>query len=461
MAENGRGDGPRFPLVPVLIGAGVVALGVILGIVLIGGDDSTPGNGGTTTPTGSSPTSEPTGTVTGGPTDQPTGEATDLPQSLGWRSLAQPSFGGAGIQTIVALSGTGGPDPEAGSLRFVAAGSDSSGGDPDAAVWVSVDGETWEAVEDDAFGGTGPQAIGGIHNTGRTLVAVGSDGAGGDSDAAVWVSDDARDWTRVVDDALGGPGDQEMIRVKGAQGLFVGVGYDASGGDQDAAVWVSDDALSWDLLVDEEVFGGIGDQVITRVQTSAFEDPGAPALIAVGHDSGADGDEDGALWVSDDGLDWQRVPDPDEVVGGDGPQQILDVAAFGGQMVAVGSDASGGDEDGAVWRSDDGVQWQRVSLPEEVVGGTGDQRITRVVTLEGEGDGFPAIVAGGSDGSGGDLDAAIWYSDTGLAWERDADPDGALGGTGNQVVLSIFSRGGPLFAVGSDADDAGAWITEP
>ena len=72
-----------------------------------------------------------------------------------------------------------------------------------------------------------------------------------------------------------------------------------------------------------------------------------------------------------------------------------------------------------------------------------------------------AIVVGGSDGSGGDLDAAIWYSDTGLAWERDADPEGALAGTGDQVVLSIFSRGGPLLAVGSDADDAGAWVTEP
>ena len=29
MAVTGRGDGPRFPLVPVLIGTGVVALGVM------------------------------------------------------------------------------------------------------------------------------------------------------------------------------------------------------------------------------------------------------------------------------------------------------------------------------------------------------------------------------------------------------------------------------------------------
>jgi hypothetical protein len=444
----------------VLIGAGLVALAVILGVVLLGGDDGTPGNGGTTTPTGSSTTTGPTGTVTAGPTDRPTEGATDLPRSLGWGSLAQPSFDGAGVQLIFALSGHGGQDPEAGSPRFVAGGWDSSGGDPDAAVWVSVDGETWEAVEDEAFGGVGPQAIGGIHNTGKSLVAVGSDEAGGDSDAAVWLSDDARDWTRVVDDALGGPGDQAMIRVKGAQGRYVGVGFDTSGGDPDAAVWVSEDALHWDLLEDEEVFGGPGDQVITRVQTSAFEDPGAPTFVAVGLDSGADGDEDGAVWISDDGLDWQRVPDPDEVFGGDGDQQILDVASFGDQMVAVGYDASGGDEDGAVWRSFDGIAWQRVSLPEEVVGGTGDQRMNRVVTLEEEGAGFPAIVVGGSDGSGGDLDAALWYSDTGLAWERDADPERAFGGSGDQVVLSIFSRGGPLIAVGSDAEDAGAWLTE-
>ncbi|MFV1962887.1 MAG: hypothetical protein ACC658_13780 [Acidimicrobiia bacterium] len=51
----------------------------------------------------------------------------------------------------------------------------------------------------------------------------------------------AQDWTRVPHDesVFGGPDDQEMSGlVVGGPG-FVAVGYDASGGDGDAAVWVT------------------------------------------------------------------------------------------------------------------------------------------------------------------------------------------------------------------------------
>ncbi len=47
--------------------------------------------------------------------------------------------------------------------------------------------------------------------------------------------------------------------------------------------------------------------------------------------------------------------------------------AGGPGLVAVGSDAGGGDVDAAVWTSPDGITWSRVPLDEAVFGGTADQ----------------------------------------------------------------------------------------
>jgi len=80
--------------------------------------------------------------------------------------------------------------------QFVAVGERRGQADryPDAAVWTSVDGLTWDPVTDDSFGGPMTQGIGDIIDTGTRLVAVG--GSGGDPDnqtagwsAAVWVLD--------------------------------------------------------------------------------------------------------------------------------------------------------------------------------------------------------------------------------------------------------------------------------
>ena len=80
--------------------------------------------------------------------------------------------------------------------HFVAVGERHGQADryPDAAVWTSLDGVTWDPVTDDSFGGLMTQWIGDIIDTGTRLVAVG--GSGGDPDnqtagwsAAVWVLD--------------------------------------------------------------------------------------------------------------------------------------------------------------------------------------------------------------------------------------------------------------------------------
>ena len=76
---------------------------------------------------------------------------------------------------------------------------------------------------------------------GPGLVAVGYDGLFGDQDAALWTSPDGITWSRVPDDetALGGERDQRMESVTAGGPGLVAVGFDFSGDDQDAAVWVA------------------------------------------------------------------------------------------------------------------------------------------------------------------------------------------------------------------------------
>ena len=81
---------------------------------------------------------------------------------------------------------------------FVAVGWDTVHTSRDASAWTSTDGTAWERVPQDEveFGGPGMQLMYGIDAAGRGLVAVGRDTSGGGSDAAVWFSDDGVTWAR-------------------------------------------------------------------------------------------------------------------------------------------------------------------------------------------------------------------------------------------------------------------------
>jgi hypothetical protein len=144
------------------------------------------------------------------------------------------------------------------------------------------------------------------------------------------------------------------------------------------------------------VFGGRADQTIWSVIA------GGPGLVAVGDDSSG-GDGDAAVWTSGDGVAWSRVLADAAVFGGAADQSMQAVTIGGPGLVAVGFDFAGGDQDGAVWSSADGLVWSRVSAVEGVLGGTSNQFMRRVVA------GGPGLVVVGADSSGGDRDGAVWY----------------------------------------------------
>jgi actin-like ATPase involved in cell morphogenesis len=379
---------------------------------------------------------------TGGtPSATPTPGETQPPEELAWSRVPDDEavFGGPGDQAMWRAV-AGGPG-------LVGVGSDGSGGELDAAVWTSTDGTGWDRVPHDEarFGGEGSQLMSAVVPGGPGLVAVGYDHVG-NLDAAVWTSSDGTTWTRVPDDAVfGGSGDQVMNRaVAGGPGL-VAVGFDTNGGVQ-AAVWTSADGMSW-LRVppDPSVFGG------GRIRSVAA---GGPGLVAVGFDQSGE-DEDAAVWILE-GQEWTRVEHDEAVFGGAGDQQMATVTTGGPGLVAVGFDTSGGDSDAAVWTSTDGTTWTRASGRGAAFGGAGGQLMQSVTDSSG------GLLAVGFDASKGDPDAAVWVSEDGVSWTRDSAPR-AFGGKGEQQIKGVIALDTRFIATGWDGAggdlDAAVWTS--
>ena len=124
---------------------------------------------------------------------------------------------------------------------------------------------------------------------------------------------------------------------------------------------------------------------------------GGPGLVAVGSDNPG-GDRDGAVWTSPDGFNWSRVPHDEVIFGGESSQAMDSVTAGGPGLVAVGFDHRPSAQDGAAWTSSDGITWSRVPDDEEVFGGEGFHSMLGVTS------GGPGIVAVGGRLGG----AAVW-----------------------------------------------------
>ena len=207
--------------------------------------------------------------------------------------------------------------------------------------------------------------------------------------------------------------------------------------------------------------------------------------VVVGAD-GAEGSFDAAVWYSVDGVTWNRVPHDEAVFGGDRHQRMNSVVAFGSGFLAVGSD---GDEPGApgptfpgvyqsgpsethaaVWRSDDGINWARVSHVDafgEPDGGAvmsdvalDGSRLVAVGLAYGQVEPF-ATYRWGGDGEPAaprdvdiDVDAAVWTSVDGVSWSRVHADNEAFGGDTIRQSMIAVTAGGPGFvAVGQEGFD--------
>jgi hypothetical protein len=140
--------------------------------------------------------------------------------------------------------------------------------------------------------------------------------------------------TEVQSITAGGPG-------------FVAVG--TGGRVMHGRVWTSRDGLRWTAQADDQ-FAGVFLRQVVRMGGD---------LYAFGRDS--DGTR---VWRSGNGRSWSLLEQSPEFAGAG----VNDVAVSGGTMVAVGFTREP-DLAGAVWRSTDGVDWQRVASPEGIEDG--------------------------------------------------------------------------------------------
>jgi len=337
-------------------------------------------------------------------------------------------FDGEGRQAIAAVV-QGGPG-------LVAVGVD----DLEGAVWTSMDGTTWERAADDGgvfVGDESRMVLNSVANGGPGLVAVGVDGI----DPAVWTSPDGEVWSRVADVSTSGSGEMKDV-VAGGPG-FVAVGSSHSGYWEAATVWTSADGTLWEQTV--VPIDGAGGRMQSIVA-------GGPGFVAVGSVLGEGGDDavDAGVWTSTDGISWTRVPDSEEVFGGDDDQLMQAVTTGGPGFVAVGQDAGAGETAAAVWTSPDATTWTRVASTFDLYADSSARLLNSVVS---EGSELTAVGAAGSA-------AAIWTSTDGTAWTAVPKNDGSFEQDGG-AMFDVIVGGPGLVAVGQvyvgSDPDAAVW----
>lgn len=157
-------------------------------------------------------------------------------------------------------------------------------------------------------------------------------------------------------------------------------------------------------------------------------------------------------------MTWTRIES--DVFGGSGRQWISGIAVGGPGLVAVGGDSSGGDDDAAVWYSSDGLSWSRVEHDEAVFGGSGRQYMTAVTA---GGPGFVAVGEESVEGWPAGV-SVVWVSEDGVIWSRVPHDEAAFGVEEQTTLMKdVTAFGSGLVAVGMESTgnsiDAAAWIS--
>ena len=217
-----------------------------------------------------------------------------------------------------------------------------SGGQLRTACWRSSDGHDWEPL----IGEGNSSSLAGVSFEGATefgevVVAWGRDSEG----TGAWFSRDGANWQ---------PSD-----LQGSFDLIDGTGDELLAFGRDprerrALVARSTDGLSWEELdrQSRKVFEGASVASLTSFQGG---------VVAGGTDitRGI-----GALWVSDEGSTWHRIPFEPEV-----GTSITHVAVVNGDLLAVGTDtgrSGGGRGMPIVWESSDAISWSKVPVPRKM-----------------------------------------------------------------------------------------------
>jgi hypothetical protein len=249
---------------------------------------------------------------------------------------------------------SGGLDAPRGSvLTAVAATADGfvavGGAGMSAAAWTSLDGGTWDRARVVSPAAPGTARMDAVARFAGGLVAAGDAEIAPPAGRAVaWTSVDGTDWMPARD--IASFARATIAGLAPGASIVVAVGSSTrADGTHSAATWWSADGRAWHQGAPDPSFA---DSQMLGVAA------GGPGFVAVGT---ADGGLRAATWTSTDGIHWTASP------GGTGStdygQRIVmtGVARSGTGFVASGWRDSAGNGSSVMWVSPDGVTWQRVT----------------------------------------------------------------------------------------------------
>jgi hypothetical protein len=262
------------------------------------------------------------------------------------------------------------------------------------------------------------QAISRIVASGNTIVAIGSQVSDGLTRQQFFVSANGGATWRLapVTTPSGGPAPlgYPAARVAGGPGGWLAEGPQA--------IWTSQNGLTWTLAATHGITPQLPRDVILVLTKTAS------GFLAAGQAAAAGGGSQGVIWISHDGLSWQRMTAaqlglaaPGETVLGisyatwRGPDTLIS-----GQVTKDGTTYS------AVWLSTDGGSaWTRVTVP------AGHGAASTISGLGSDASGLIAVRPGRS--AGGADEGVAYFSPNGSDWQYSATI-GAAGGWSPSVV---------------------------
>jgi len=228
------------------------------------------------------------------------------------------------------------------------------GPDTDLRFYSSGDGAAWDAASIEATGDISGRVAHAIAPFGDGFIAAGSGWLGDGPDAVetgvIWVTDTGHSWQEIVVPAFAASSLSDILVVDGV--VHIAGLSEIGDGESEPTIWVSrDDGTTWSTTrlprIEAHGFAGV---------SGIAERDGL--WVAVGFEGNS-----GAVWTSDDGIDWRRYkPQGDEFSAEKLPTRVHDVVVTEHGIVAVGAQFLGSDIRRITWISPDGEGWTRLDL---------------------------------------------------------------------------------------------------
>lgn len=275
-------------------------------------------------------------------------------------------------------------------------------------AWVSPDALAWERAPggEDLFGEATVNAVA-AGPSGVVAVGMTCRPPSRPCDAGVWFSPDGLAWRRVEQpSAFEGCSASEpdcsasLVGVVSGGPGFVATGRDRRG----SGIWVSEQGTDWVRVLSPDVFpeSSYSAETISIFEIESIGVAG-PRIVVIGalditrftpHGDWISSTWETYLWTSPDGLQWERVPDPDGVLQSGSFQEPI---VWDGGFASLGTSCIGGQPCDVVWTSPDGLTWTTWPLSH-----LGNQAVGLAAGRQG-------LITWGN---------SFWSSNDGTSWER-------------------------------------------